>query len=161
MKILLIKMMMLIASIINMMKTPMSMGILLLSQTFMLTLLISKMMENSWMAMIIFLMFIGGLLILFTYMSSIASNEKFKPNFMLMLVLILVSLPLEEMIMEIQIHELSQFYSNKETITLTKIYNKKTMMITVMMFMYMLLSMIVVTKIVKTYKGPLRSMTYE
>nr|YP_010272339.1 NADH dehydrogenase subunit 6 [Scaphoideus maculatus]UKE80310.1 NADH dehydrogenase subunit 6 [Scaphoideus maculatus] len=157
MKLMVIKIMMFITSLISTLKTPMSMGILLLIQTTMSTILISKLISSSWMAMIIFLMLIGGLLILFMYMSSIASNEKFTPNIMMIFPMAFFILPMEELISETQMNDKLQTFTFNESMTLMKIYNKKTMLITIMMFMYLLLAMISVTMIIKIYKGPLRS----
>nr|ASM41870.1 NADH dehydrogenase subunit 6 [Scaphoideus nigrivalveus] len=157
MKMMVIKLMMLMVSYIPFMKTPMSMGILLLIQTTMATILITKIMTSSWMAMIIFLMLIGGLLILFMYMSSIASNEKFSPNMFMIFPFITMIFPLEDMMSDTQMNEKLFSFTMNESITLMKIYNKKTIMITVMMFMYLLLAMISVTKIIKIHMGPLRS----
>nr|ATG83172.1 NADH dehydrogenase subunit 6 [Alobaldia tobae] len=158
MKFLLIKMSLMITSSILMLKTPMSMGILLLVQTTISTLIISKVLSYSWLSMIMFLMFVGGLLILFMYMSSIASNEKFKPNMKIMILLIIMTLPMEELMSEMQHNEnFNNLNIMQESISLTKIYNKKTLMITILMFMYMFLTMIVVTSIIKIFKGPLRA----
>nr|ATF28640.1 NADH dehydrogenase subunit 6 [Phlogotettix sp. EMHAU-15090801] len=157
MKATLLKIMMFISMSISMMKTPMSMGVLLMTYTMLTTFLMSKMLTSSWMSMIIFLMLIGGLLILFMYMSSIASNEKFTPNIMIMLMTMIIIFPIEEMMNEIQINEKQEKFIKEETMTLTKIYNEKSMLITLMMFIYLLLTMIAVTKIIKIYKGPLRS----
>nr|ATD53009.1 NADH dehydrogenase subunit 6 [Psammotettix sp. EMHAU-2015-Zz053036] len=159
MKLMMIKLSVTIYSIIPFMKTPMSMGILLLTQTMISTLILSKVLKSSWMSMVIFLMFVGGLLILFMYMSSIASNEKFSPNLsMYFFMMIMIMLPMEELLTENINMDNLLLYSNNESISLMKIYNKKTFMITMVMFMYMFLTMIVVTKIIKIHKGPLRSM---
>nr|UJQ92952.1 NADH dehydrogenase subunit 6 [Aconurella prolixa] len=157
MKFMMVKIIMTISTLIMFLKTPMSMGVLLLTQTTLATLLISKMAVTSWMSMVMFMMFIGGLLILFMYMSSIASNEKFKPNFKLMLILTMVIIPTEEILMEIQTNELMSMNIKMDMISMSKIYNKKTMMMTLFLFIYMLLTMISVTTIVKMFKGPLRA----
>nr|ASM41883.1 NADH dehydrogenase subunit 6 [Scaphoideus varius] len=158
MKLLTIKLMISISSSIPMLKTPMSMGILLLIQTTLTTILISKLFSSSWMAMTIFLMLIGGLLILFMYMSSIASNEKFTPNIYMMLPFMFIIIPMEELLCETQMNEKLTMFVPNESITLMKIYNKKSMLITILMFLYLLLTMISVSSIIKIYKGPLRSL---
>nr|YP_010432000.1 NADH dehydrogenase subunit 6 [Abrus yunshanensis]USS62535.1 NADH dehydrogenase subunit 6 [Abrus yunshanensis] len=160
MKMIIVKIMMMISSSIFLIKTPMSLGILLLIQTSVSTILMAKIMESSWLAMIIFLMLIGGLMILFMYMSSISSNEKFSPKIMMIMLTFTIMLPMEELFSESQINDTMKSNMCMDMISLTKIYNKKTMMITVMMFLYMFLAMIVVTKIIKIYKGPLRSRNF-
>nr|YP_009520507.1 NADH dehydrogenase subunit 6 [Macrosteles quadrimaculatus]AWX90837.1 NADH dehydrogenase subunit 6 [Macrosteles quadrimaculatus] len=157
MKLNIMKIMMMISSMTMFMKTPMSMGMLLMTQTLMATMLTAKLMSSSWMSMVMFLMLIGGLLILFMYMSSIASNEKFKMNYKMFLMTMIMIMPMEELMSEMQLNENQLIYSKNETIVFMKMYNKKTMMITIMMFIYMLLTMVIVTKIVKINKGPLRA----
>ncbi|YP_009370132.1 NADH dehydrogenase subunit 6 (mitochondrion) [Macrosteles quadrilineatus] len=157
MKLTIMKIMLMIPSMTLFMKTPMSMGVMLLMQTIMATMLTSKIMLSSWISMVMFLMLVGGLLILFMYMSSIASNEKFKMNYKMFMLFIIMFVPTEELMSEIQINENEIYMSKNEMLTFMKMYNKKTMMITIMVFIYMLLTMIIVTKIVKINKGPLRA----
>nr|YP_010478356.1 NADH dehydrogenase subunit 6 [Nesophrosyne sp. 242 GMB-2012]UVI59800.1 NADH dehydrogenase subunit 6 [Nesophrosyne sp. 242 GMB-2012] len=158
MKILLMKFMIVISSYTLVLKTPMSMGIMLLVLTSTSTILMAQILTTTWISMIMFLMFIGGLLILFMYMSSIASNEKFTTNILLTIIpIIAMTMPVEGMMIEALMDENLLSYMSIDSISMTKIYNKKTFIITIFMFMYLLMSMIVVTKIIKIFKGPLRS----
>nr|YP_010502898.1 NADH dehydrogenase subunit 6 [Nephotettix malayanus]UXD78675.1 NADH dehydrogenase subunit 6 [Nephotettix malayanus] len=158
MKLMYMKIIMATSTTVIFLKTPMSMGVLLLIQTILSTLILAKIMDSSWVPMIMFLMFIGGLLILFMYMSSIASNEKFSPKMMIFIMfMIMMILPLEELMTEMHSENSLMISISKESISMVKIYNKKTLMMTVLLFMYMFLTMIVVTKIIKIYKGPLRA----
>nr|YP_009907553.1 NADH dehydrogenase subunit 6 [Bothrogonia yunana]QLI54109.1 NADH dehydrogenase subunit 6 [Bothrogonia yunana] len=162
MKTLIMKTMMASITLIPFIKNPVSMGGLLLLQTTLMTLLINKMMMSAWYAMITFLMMVGGLLILFTYMSSIASNEKFKLKINLTLITLFMIVITEEMMNENQTEEKEKLINMTEEYTsMTKIYNKKSMIMTMLLVMYLLLTMIVSTKIVKHNEGPLRSKTYE
>nr|ARA91005.1 NADH dehydrogenase subunit 6 [Hishimonoides recurvatis] len=157
MKMMVMKMMMYISTMILMLKTPMSMGVMLLIQTMMCTIIMTTISTTSWMPMIMFLMLIGGLMILFMYMSSIASNEKFSPNIFAFLTMLILILPFENMLTEELMQDKLESIIVKESMSMMKIYNVKTMMITVMLFLYLLLCMIAVMKILKIYKGPLRS----
>nr|YP_009942722.1 NADH dehydrogenase subunit 6 [Populicerus confusus]QOC72417.1 NADH dehydrogenase subunit 6 [Populicerus confusus] len=159
MKISVMKIMLMLISILPTMKTPMSMGMILMTQTILMTIFMNKMMTTSWLIMITFLMMIGGLLILFIYMSSLASNEKFKINLKPMFIMIMIFIVSEELIQDMQINEQQNILKNEymDHLSLIKLYNKKSMMITLIMVLYLLLTMIVVTKLVKHYEGPLRS----
>nr|YP_010478369.1 NADH dehydrogenase subunit 6 [Nesophrosyne sp. 48 GMB-2012]UVI59813.1 NADH dehydrogenase subunit 6 [Nesophrosyne sp. 48 GMB-2012] len=158
MKILLMKIMIMISSYTILLKTPMSMGMLLLILTTTSVMILTQILTSSWIPMIMFLMLVGGLLILFMYMSSIASNEKFTTNILLMMVpFISLIFPVEGMITEMLANESMTTNMLTDTISMIKIYNKKTFIITIFMFLYLLLSMVVVTKIIKIFKGPLRS----
>nr|ATF28601.1 NADH dehydrogenase subunit 6 [Illinigina sp. EMHAU-15062817] len=158
MKLSIMKLMMVISSFTPFLKNPMSMGFMLMSQTIMMIMLTNKMMYSSWFMMITFLMMIGGLLIIFSYMSSIASNEKFKTKINFMLMFMIMMIMFDEMILDNQINENQSIMatSNNE-FSLIKIYNNKSMVITIFLVIYLLVTMISVSKIVKHYKGPLRS----
>nr|WRQ18196.1 NADH dehydrogenase subunit 6 [Igerna wilsoni] len=161
MKMTMIKCMMIMSTFTLMIKTPMSMGISLLIQTMMMILIMNKMMTSSWFIMITFLMMIGGLLIIFTYMSSIASNEKFKLNFKSLYLIMIMLMMFDEMMIEEQIIEKQELLEEKfEKISLMKMYSK-TMTLTMMMILFLLLSMISIAKIVKLHEGPLRPKNYE
>nr|YP_010478452.1 NADH dehydrogenase subunit 6 [Nesophrosyne makaihe]UVI59896.1 NADH dehydrogenase subunit 6 [Nesophrosyne makaihe] len=157
MKILIMKMIIMSSSYTMILKTPMSMGVMLLVLTTTTTILMTHILTTGWIPMIMFLMLVGGLLILFIYMSSIASNEKFTANvFMVIIPSLVLILPLESMMVESMMNENLLSMMLNDNISMVKIYNKKTFVITVFMFMYLLMSMIVVTKIIKIFKGPLR-----
>nr|YP_010363509.1 NADH dehydrogenase subunit 6 [Atkinsoniella thaloidea]UNZ12610.1 NADH dehydrogenase subunit 6 [Atkinsoniella thaloidea] len=158
MKMMLIKLMTLMVTMIPFLMNPLSMGVILLIQTLLMTMLMNKMMYSSWFPMITFLMMVGGLLILFTYMSSIASNEKFKLKLNLSILLMILIMITEEMMNENQINEMQNLLNlTEEYYSMIKLYNKKSMMLTIILVMYLLLTMIVVSKIVKHHEGPLRS----
>nr|WRQ18235.1 NADH dehydrogenase subunit 6 [Multinervis guangxiensis] len=161
MKMLMIKIMMLISITTLFLKNPMSMGVMLLSQTFIMIMLINKMSSSSWFIMITFLMMIGGLLILFMYMSSLASNEKFKTNKKILLISFIQIFMTDEMLMENNSEiQMIQMDKKLEKLSMSKMYSK-TMMTSIMMILYLLLTMISISKIVKHYEGPLRAKTYE
>nr|ATD53022.1 NADH dehydrogenase subunit 6 [Deltocephalinae sp. EMHAU-2015-Zz052318] len=157
MKMITIKIMMMISSSILFMKTPMSMGSLLLTQTFLSTILLTKMLPSSWMPLIMFLMLVGGLLILFMYMSSIASNEKFMMNSKFIIMMVILIIPIEELVFNSLSMETLSSTIFTESITMNKIFNMGGMMVTILMFCYLLLTMIAVTIIIKIFKGPLRA----
>uniref|UniRef100_UPI0030011DB4 NADH dehydrogenase subunit 6 n=1 Tax=Sannella crucifera TaxID=3019673 RepID=UPI0030011DB4 len=159
MKLMLIKLMMLLSSFILIVNNPMSMGLILMLQTITVIIFMNKIMSSSWFAMIMFMMMIGGLLIMFMYMSSIASNEKFKTKINFFFVMLIIFVSTDEMLMNNQINEIQELmYTNNMNFSMTKIYSKKSMMLTIMMVLYLLLTMISVTKMVKHHKGPLRTM---
>nr|WRY72484.1 NADH dehydrogenase subunit 6 [Aguriahana wutyshana] len=158
MKMLMTKAMVAFSSIILIMNNPMSMGLILLVQTTTVILFMNKILISSWFAMITFMMMIGGLLIMFMYMSSIASNEKFKMKINMTMVAIIFIILTDEMLLENQINENQELMkTNNLNFSLTKIYNEKSMLLTIMLVMYLLLTMISVTKMVKHHKGPLRA----
>nr|YP_010849290.1 NADH dehydrogenase subunit 6 [Krisna furcata]WGG89430.1 NADH dehydrogenase subunit 6 [Krisna furcata] len=164
MKMLMLKMMMMITIMTSMMKNPMSMTITLMIQTTIMIMFINMNMMSSWFPMITFLTMIGGIMIIFMYMSSISSNEKLKFKWKIMLTMITIMIPLESMMMENQIEEnemINSNYKHIEKMCSMKLYNKKSLSMCMIMVSYLLLTMITISKIVKHNEGPLRSLNYE
>nr|YP_010736933.1 NADH dehydrogenase subunit 6 [Busonia albilateralis]WEP24820.1 NADH dehydrogenase subunit 6 [Busonia albilateralis] len=159
MKMLMMKLMLMISSTLPFIKTPMALGTLLLMQTFCMTILINMVLSTSIISLLTFIMLIGGLMILFIYMSSLASNEKFKTNTKMMIMMISLIIMSEELMFNHQNNELQDFclLENNENLYFMKLYNKKSMAISIMLFIYLLLTMIMVTKLIKYYEGPLRA----
>nr|YP_009469876.1 NADH dehydrogenase subunit 6 [Matsumurasca onukii]AVF91599.1 NADH dehydrogenase subunit 6 [Matsumurasca onukii] len=155
------KFMILVSIMINFIKNPMSMGLMLLFQTLMSIIFINLILKSSWFTMITFLMMIGGLLILIMYLSSIASNEKFKLNINLTMILFMLMFMSDEMLSDWVITENQNLMESSElNISLLKIYNFKSIYVTLMLVIYLLITMVSVSKIVKFFEGPLRMNCY-
>nr|YP_010321803.1 NADH dehydrogenase subunit 6 [Stenochironomus okialbus]UKO33004.1 NADH dehydrogenase subunit 6 [Stenochironomus okialbus] len=58
-------------------KHPMSMNTNLMIQAFLITIFSGLLIKSFWFSYSLFLIFLGGMLILFMYMTTVASNEKF------------------------------------------------------------------------------------
>nr|YP_010582945.1 NADH dehydrogenase subunit 6 [Thampoa tiani]UGN61391.1 NADH dehydrogenase subunit 6 [Thampoa tiani] len=159
MKLMLIKLMILWSSVSLVLKTPMSLGLILMTQTITVIIFMNSVLYSSWFPMITFMMMIGGLLIMFMYMSSIASNEKFKIKINLAIILIIMFMINDEMMIETQINEIQEMETSSNlNFSLTSIFNNKSMLLTIMLVLYLLLTMISITKMVKHHMGPLRKM---
>nr|YP_010271128.1 NADH dehydrogenase subunit 6 [Anchon lineatum]UKB86893.1 NADH dehydrogenase subunit 6 [Anchon lineatum] len=161
MKILMMKLMLIMSMLSTLMKMPMSMGITLLIQTLMMISIMNSMNTSSWIPLITFLIMIGGLMIIFMYMSSITSNEKFKLNLKMFYPMITTMAITEEMMSNYQVTELQDLQKELPAMmSMTKMYSK-SMMMTMLMMLFLMLTMIVVNKITKMFEGPLRTKTYE
>nr|UHM24938.1 NADH dehydrogenase subunit 6 [Layahima wuzhishana] len=149
-------------------KHPLAMGLTLLIQTIIISLACGMFTHSYWFAYILFLVMLGGMLVLFIYMTSLASNELFSfsmKNFfvsfiMFMVFFIIFMLIDSTMLMTNNLEmikmtpEMNMFTENE--LNLIKLYNNPTMNITIMMINYLLLTLIVVVKIVNINYGPLR-----
>nr|AVJ52567.1 NADH dehydrogenase subunit 6 [Choerocoris paganus] len=143
-------------------KHPMSMGFILILQTMIIAIISGMMLNNFFFSYIIMIIMLSGALVLFIYMASVASNEKFKTSTSMMIMTLmtfLASLPLTK---DIKVME----HPNKDNymsiiMTLSKLFNTMSTYMTMMMIMYLLLTMIVVSYIANTQEGPLRVKTYE
>nr|WNL53936.1 NADH dehydrogenase subunit 6 [Coptotermes truncatus]WNL53949.1 NADH dehydrogenase subunit 6 [Coptotermes truncatus] len=142
------------------MKHPLAMGMMLLLQTTMTCLISGTMYKSFWFSYILFMIMIGGMLVLFMYMTSLASNEMFSPSNKMTLIA-MMTLPVLAYIMPDQTNnkEMSThdtMMENEITSTTTMMYNQNTGTMTVLLVLYMLLTLIVVVNIISISSGPLR-----
>nr|ARH53776.1 NADH dehydrogenase subunit 6 [Cercyon borealis] len=140
---------------------PMSMGLTLLIQVICVSLMTGMLANNFWFSYILFIIMVGGMLVLFIYMTSIASNEKFKFSKILFITFLglLSFMMLMSMFMDnIFIEYLNLFNYPEMNINLNKYINYPYNIITIMMILYLLISLIAIVKISKIKYGPLRHM---
>nr|YP_009133007.1 NADH dehydrogenase subunit 6 [Graphium chironides]AKB92522.1 NADH dehydrogenase subunit 6 [Graphium chironides]WAN81412.1 NADH dehydrogenase subunit 6 [Graphium chironides]WEF74855.1 NADH dehydrogenase subunit 6 [Graphium chironides] len=153
---------------------PLSMGLLILIQTMLICLLSGMLIYSYWFSYILFLVFLGGLLVLFIYVSSIASNELFQPNFfmklffsIMMTMIIFISIIFMYNMNWLNFffnYEMMNmmnfflFFNNENKINLSKLYNNQTYMMMMMLIIYLFITLISVVKITNIFFGPLRSM---
>nr|AWN56296.1 NADH dehydrogenase subunit 6 [Mahanarva spectabilis] len=152
------------SSMFILMKHPLSMGFMLLIQTT-LTCMMNGMMNFSyWFSYIMFITFIGGMMILFIYIASIASNEKFKLSMkiiIIMMIMIMMLIIMKNQMSTEQLNEMNMFniqskLMNKEMITINKMFNYPNMMVSMMTIIYLLFTLIAIIKINNIKEGPLR-----
>nr|QZZ18186.1 NADH dehydrogenase subunit 6 [Burara harisa] len=153
---------------------PLSMGLMILIQTLLICLLSGMLINTYWFSYILFLTFLGGLLVLFIYVSSIASNELFKMSSFNSLFLIL-SFMIIIFMSFFWMHnfywtnfsnniEMNNFFNyflfinNENNINLSKLYNKQTYLMMMMMIIYLFITLVAVVKITNIFYGPLRMM---
>nr|QZK21945.1 NADH dehydrogenase subunit 6 [Amitermes sp. QLD_088] len=142
------------------MKHPLAMGLMLLIQTTMVCLISGTMYSSFWFSYILFMIMIGGMLVLFMYMTSLASNEMFSPsNKMLMATLTLLPILMYTMPTVTNNKEMKMYdtmMENEILTTTTVMYNQMMGTMTTLLVLYMLLTLIVVVNIINVSKGPLR-----
>uniref|UniRef100_A0AAU6QFI7 NADH-ubiquinone oxidoreductase chain 6 n=1 Tax=Gatzara nigrivena TaxID=2929832 RepID=A0AAU6QFI7_9NEOP len=148
-------------------KHPLAMGLTLLLQTIIISLTCGLYTYSYWFAYILFLIMLGGMLVLFIYVTSLASNELFSFSIMNLImsisfltVILMTIMFMDNSILLLNNIEMTKFNSNnmfmENELSLNKLYNNPTMNITLMMMNYLLLTLIVVVKIVNINYGPLR-----
>nr|YP_007889699.1 NADH dehydrogenase subunit 6 [Timelaea maculata]AGI50316.1 NADH dehydrogenase subunit 6 [Timelaea maculata]USN89432.1 NADH dehydrogenase subunit 6 [Timelaea maculata] len=150
---------------------PFSMGLMILLQTLLMCLLSSMLINTYWFSYILFLIFLGGLLVLFIYVSSVASNELFKISifnkiFLIYIFMLMISFFCKDNLfwMNFSFNDemnnffnLFLFFNNEFKINLSKLYNEQTYLLTLMMIIYLFITLITVVKITNIFFGPLRS----
>nr|YP_009740937.1 NADH dehydrogenase subunit 6 [Filchnerella tenggerensis]QID03951.1 NADH dehydrogenase subunit 6 [Filchnerella tenggerensis] len=151
---------------------PMSMMMFIIIQTLLIGLTAGTLMESFWLSYILFLTFLGGMLVLFIYITSIASNEMFQLKSIsviltgIMWLILTISLILLDKSLYIDLlknSDTSLITNNMNfqemTMSLNKIYNNPTFMITMMMMIYLFLALLAVVKITNINQGPIRKMS--
>nr|YP_008815697.1 NADH dehydrogenase subunit 6 [Engaeus lengana]AGZ13066.1 NADH dehydrogenase subunit 6 [Engaeus lengana] len=146
---------------------PLSMGIALLTQTILICLLAGIFNPCFWFSYILFLIFLGGMLILFIYVSSLASNEPFKMQPLWMKATMMTTLLAFWSVWSDSLSTLSDsFLTSSEmnfhmkmnsSLTSTKVlYSSSSFYLTSFMIIYLLLTLLVTVKIISITSGPLR-----
>nr|ALI86969.1 NADH dehydrogenase subunit 6 [Heterometrus longimanus] len=130
---------------------PLTMGIFLMLSTSLVAFSLYFIFGYSWYSYIMILVFLGGMLILFIYIASLASNELLKlKSFYWISGVVLFIIPVGDWIML------------KGENSIMKIYESApTSVITLFLASYLLFTFIGVTKLVDMEKGPLREYDYD
>nr|QHD26841.1 NADH dehydrogenase subunit 6 [Idaea effusaria] len=172
-KLFLSSMLLMMSFFLLFMNNPISLGLFILMQTLLLCLLSGMLIKTYWFSYILFLTFLGGLLVLFIYVSSIASNEMF--NFSMKNKLFIVMMLLVMMILQMYLFKnlkwmnfsnnltdndnyiYTSFFNNECKINLNKLYNNHNFFMMMMLVIYLFITLIAVVKITNIFYGPLRS----
>jgi len=137
---------------------PVTLVIIILAQTSILCVSIFLLSFSSWFSLITFLIFIGGLIVLFIYIARLASNEKFSINFKI----IIIMAPLFSAIIFINYIILNNQHFFNETINfkifIFIIYSNYSINPTILSIIYLLLTLIITVNIIKLYEAPIRSL---
>lgn len=150
-------------------KHPLAIGLTLLIQTTLVCILSGIITKRFWFSYILFLVFLGGILVLFIYVTSLASNEIFSFSIKLTLILFIIITILIILYFFIN-KNLIILYNNNEilrilniksyiienSISINKLYNYPNNLLTILLINYLLVTLIAVVKITKLEKGPLR-----
>nr|YP_010462980.1 NADH dehydrogenase subunit 6 [Epeorus alexandri]UUJ36859.1 NADH dehydrogenase subunit 6 [Epeorus alexandri] len=151
------------------MSHPLAMGLILLCQTLLVALITGLLAPTCWFSYILFLVFLGGMLVLFIYVTSLASNEMFSISARTMaltgacLFLILSVSYLNDP----SIWALSNYSDQAQALDwasplptlglLVKLYNNPTHLFTLLLVIYLFLTLIAVVTVTQIFEGPLRS----
>nr|ARH54270.1 NADH dehydrogenase subunit 6 [Curculionidae sp. 1 AH-2016] len=143
---------------------PLSLGCVLLIQTILMSLVSGLLYMNFWYSYILFLVMIGGMMVMFIYMTSIASNEKFKmPKNMI--IFSTMNLLLFIIIIIITDHYFSNSISPLSTssksltmmnFSMSKFFNYPNIFMMLSLMIYLLITLIAIVKITGKNFGTLR-----
>lgn len=141
----------------------MSLRITIFIQTILISILCGIISNLFWFSYILFLVIIGGLLVLFLYITNVASNEKFKPSKTISLIILTIIITI---IWSLYTDKFIYYYKtsiwfnyfNKpslETI-LIKFFNIPSNYIIIIIIIFLLLTIIITVKVTNIKKGALR-----
>nr|YP_448748.1 NADH dehydrogenase subunit 6 [Petrobius brevistylis]AAX39860.1 NADH dehydrogenase subunit 6 [Petrobius brevistylis] len=149
---------------------PIAMGLILMLQTTLVAIYTGTLYMSFWFSYILFLIFLGGLLVLFIYVASLATNEMFNispkllitTTFMIIMGGLLIS-QMDYLLLPTKIYNsescLTQMKMNDITHdSISKFYSFEIMPITIILIMYLFLTLIVAVKVTKIHQGPLRKL---
>lgn len=127
--------------------------------------------KRFWFSYILFLVFLGGILVLFIYVTSLASNEIFSFSFKIIITRIILfeGIILLRLLIDPSINI---FINNNEIInysfkillspenlnSIYKLFNFPTNWITLLLINYLFFTLIVSVKITNFFYGPLRNL---
>lgn len=143
---------------------------MLLIQTFLICLITGNYNESFWFSYVLFLIFLGGMLVLFIYVTSLASNEIFSLSIKILIVSIIILGITIGTTLFLDISFIQSFIANNEIqplfslnlmveenrINLNKLYNFPTNLVTLLLINYLFLTLIAAVKITNIFYGPLR-----
>nr|YP_009919199.1 NADH dehydrogenase subunit 6 [Triatoma sanguisuga]QMP96843.1 NADH dehydrogenase subunit 6 [Triatoma sanguisuga] len=145
-------------------KHPLSMGLTLIIQTILVAMMTGLMINMFWFSYILVISMLSGMLVLFIYMASVASNEKFYTTWSM--ALYMMPLTLSAVIFFFLVEQLEtksmcptmkkHTLGAEQLISLNKLFNLSNMSITILLVSYLFLTMIAVTYVANIYEGPLR-----
>nr|YP_010547228.1 NADH dehydrogenase subunit 6 [Odontocimbex svenhedini]UYK52167.1 NADH dehydrogenase subunit 6 [Odontocimbex svenhedini] len=150
-------------------KTPLSMGLTLLMQTLMITMNSALINFKFWFSYILFIIMLGGMLVLFIYITSLTANMKFKFNKKMMILMMLIMLLMS--IYLLYLNNNNYYLNTNSALNLTNLelemnfYLKSSLKkmfyypnykILLIIINYLLFTLFIIVKIININKGPLR-----
>ena len=134
---------------------------MLLIQTLLICLITGLIAKRFWFSYILFLIFLGGILVLFIYVTSLASNEIFTLSIKLTLISFIFLIIRSIIFYFIDKNIINIFFNNTEiesiinsfsyfienSLSLNKLYNYPTNFITILLINYLLITLIFTTAI--------------
>nr|YP_010535581.1 NADH dehydrogenase subunit 6 [Otobius lagophilus]UYB78389.1 NADH dehydrogenase subunit 6 [Otobius lagophilus]UYB78402.1 NADH dehydrogenase subunit 6 [Otobius lagophilus]UYL27142.1 NADH dehydrogenase subunit 6 [Otobius lagophilus] len=125
---------------------PLSMIFILISMTILIAFIMIFTMKNLWFPLILILLILGGMLVLFIYVSSLTPNQKFlSKKWMPLLLLLPMTLHMKNMphlsFLEKNIHQFNM---------------DKSILLIIFITIYLLITLLAIMKLINSSLSPLR-----
>nr|YP_010713460.1 NADH dehydrogenase subunit 6 [Haemadipsa yanyuanensis]WDA96161.1 NADH dehydrogenase subunit 6 [Haemadipsa yanyuanensis] len=135
--------------------SPVMMLLMILFNSLLLSMIIAFNL-SSWYAFLMFLIYIGGMLVMFSYFVAISPNQYIKMKLMLFSpVLIMLMLLLNSYIYGSTMSMNNLFFN-----FILMMYKNESNFCTLFLILLLMLMMLMVSKLMKLSKGPLRPFMY-
>nr|QGZ10014.1 NADH dehydrogenase subunit 6 [Eisenia nordenskioldi nordenskioldi] len=135
--------------------TPIILGMNILIMALLLSAVFASFI-SSWFAFLIFLIYVGGMLVMFAYFLALTPNQQIlNPNNTIYSLFSMTTLSFLTYYIDIKIPPMMEFYQGN-----TLLYLKPTAPFLILLAMVLLLTMIIVVKLTTLSKGPLRPFIY-
>ena len=146
---------------------PLTIGIIIIIQTIIIRLLNYILITNSWYSFLLLIIYLRGVIVIFSYVSSLTTNKFYKINKIIILFILLILFILIILIIFISYFPILIYYvksinysyniiSLNEILRIYKIYHYSTAYITILIIIYLLITLIIIVKITNLTFGPLR-----
>lgn len=132
---------------------------LLIIQTILTSIMTGILINSFWISYILLIRILRGVLVLFIYISRIASNEKFQNNIIIWRIrIIIIMLRILFLFLEEKIIIKNNYLGIEinELFSLNKIFNLENIYVTIILIIYLLLTIIVSSRLVNIFEGPIR-----
>nr|AXI98607.1 NADH dehydrogenase subunit 6 [Pseudoniphargus longipes] len=144
--------------------SPLFLSLIIITQIITLALIISLFTMSSWFSFMLMMIYLSGMMIVFIYVSSMASNELFYINTRMLPLFLIMSIVFTFLFfnsdMQMPSNSLNFLDLNLtqiSTLKTMKMYSKSLFMMTILLIIYLLFAMIMVVKNSSFSSGPLRS----
>nr|AKM70193.1 NADH dehydrogenase subunit 6 [Chaitophorus saliniger] len=149
---------------LTMMKSPLMANLLILMQSITLSIMINLINKTSWISFMLFILYVGGLMIIFLYISSIAFNEiNLNKNFKLLIMKTLLILMMSYHLKMTYILENFKFENNymfEDNFFIINMFNIPNNLMIYFIMMILFFMLILIIWMLKINKGPIRQKNY-
>nr|QHQ98467.1 NADH dehydrogenase subunit 6 [Quadristernoseta cf. intermedia XFX-2019] len=128
---------------------PIMMSMILVSILLVMTISMTLLLKSSWIPMIIILIMLGGVLVVFAYVSSLMPNETPYKNKAFYTIIPLILMPLNSP---------TNFYQSYCENNFMKLFSQESWYNTLMALSYLLFTLMIVVFILNKTKVPIRSL---
>nr|WCS91620.1 NADH dehydrogenase subunit 6 [Eisenia nordenskioldi pallida] len=130
--------------------TPIILGANILIMSLLLSVVFASSI-SSWFAFLVFLIYVGGMLVMFAYFLALTPNQQMSYNSTMYSMISLVIFSIMTYTMNIKIPSITEFYHGNSLL-----YLKTTAPFLIFLALILLFTMIIVVKLTTLSKGPLR-----